>query len=130
MKIRQKLGTVTSQMKQTGLERDIEEEEEQDTDEYGDEDGDKDVVGPEELEAATGLAESLIEQILSGRPFDSRLLAYLAMLSVKKKKDRYHDLTTYNSSLSGILYCVQLWIFRLACREADKTTDGESEGRR
>jgi superfamily II DNA helicase RecQ len=68
---------------------------------------------------AIALARAIIQQHLAGSPFDSPLIAYVAMLSVNRFGS-WEEPGSYNSHLSALVYCGQLWIFRFACEQADR----------
>ena len=69
--------------------------------------------------AVTELSQALIEQHLAKSPFRSPILAYAAMLSVDGKSGSWEEPGSFNSYLSALVYCGQLWIFRFACNAAD-----------
>ena len=67
---------------------------------------------------AIAFAKTIIQQHLGGSPFDSPLIAYAAMLSVNRFGS-WEEPGSYNSHLSALVYCGQLWVFRFACERAD-----------
>jgi hypothetical protein len=78
-------------------------------------------------ESALALSKSLIQQHLSGSPFQSPTLAYAAMLSVNEKHGCWEEPGSFNNHLSALVYCGQLLIFRFACDAADTTDAADSE---
>jgi hypothetical protein len=80
-------------------------------------------------ESALAVSKSLIQQHLSGSPFQSPILAYAAMLSVNEKHSCWEEPGSFNNHLSALIYCGQLLIFRFACDAADirDATDSEKE---
>ncbi|KAK4551902.1 Histidine kinase osmosensor [Recurvomyces mirabilis] len=80
--------------------------------------------------SAIAISQSIIQQHLAGSPFKSPLLPYVAMLSVHGKYGNWEEPGSFNTHLSALVYCGQLWIFRLACEAVDARetviTDDES----
>ena len=58
---------------------------------------------------------TMIRQDLPQYRFDSSVLSYCAMLAVNHSSQGWKQPGNFNSSLSGMIYCAQLWIFRKAC---------------
>ncbi|KAK4552412.1 hypothetical protein LTR86_010426 [Recurvomyces mirabilis] len=65
----------------------------------------------------TAIAMALIQQHLAGSPSDSPILAYVAMLAVDGKSFSSQEPSSFNSHLSALIYCGQLWIFRFSTLE-------------
>lgn len=78
--------------------------------------------GDDELlrQHVVGLSMSLIRQNLPRNRYDSPLLSYCATLAVNHSSQGWKLPGNFNSSLSGLIYCAQLWIFREACRLEDQ----------
>jgi superfamily II DNA helicase RecQ len=71
--------------------------------------------------AAVAFAQAVIEQHLAKSPFHSPLVAYVAMHSVAGS-GTWMEPGSFNSHLSALIYCGQLWIFRFACDKVDSQT--------
>lgn len=69
---------------------------------------------------AVAFSRAIIQQHLAGSPFDSPLLAYVAMLSIDGRFGSWQEPGSFNSHLSALVYCGQLWIFRFACDQVDQ----------
>ncbi|KAK6436400.1 hypothetical protein LTR95_007407 [Oleoguttula sp. CCFEE 5521] len=78
--------------------------------------------------SVTVIAMALIQQHLARSSFDSPLLAYEAMLPVDDKFCSWKEPSSFNSHLSALMYCGQLWVFRFCCDIIDDKGRGESEG--
>jgi hypothetical protein len=80
--------------------------------------------------AAVAFSQAVIEQHLAKSPFRSPLVAYVAMHSVAGSGS-WMEPGSFNSHLSALIYCGQLWIFRFACDKVDLQTSmsGGSKGR-
>lgn len=63
---------------------------------------------------------AFIQQDLPRNRFDSPVLSYCAMLAVNHNSQGWKLPGNYNSFLSGMIYCAQLWIFREACQLVDE----------
>lgn len=48
-------------------------------------------------------------------------MAYATMLSVNSKFNTWEEPGSFNSHLSALIYCGQLWIFRFACEAVDSS---------
>ncbi|KAG9956697.1 hypothetical protein KCU61_g9631, partial [Aureobasidium melanogenum] len=68
---------------------------------------------------AVAFARAIIQQHLKGSPFESPLIAYAAMHSVNRFS-HWEEPGSFNSNLSALVYCGQLWIFRFACERVDR----------
>ena len=77
--------------------------------------------------SAIAVSMSLIQQHLAGSPFESPILAYAAMLSVDSRFLAWTEPASFNSHLSALIYCGQLWVFRFACDAADQQDQNENE---
>lgn len=71
--------------------------------------------------AAVAFAQAVIEQHLAKSPFHSPLVAYVAMRSVAGTSS-WMPFGSFNSHLSALIYCGQLWVFRFACNKVDLQT--------
>lgn len=72
------------------------------------------------LDGAVGkFALALIQQRLPGNRFESALLSYCSLLALRDKSGGWKLPGNFNSSLSGLIYCAQLWLFGESCRLAD-----------
>lgn len=100
---------------------------------YSDTDGsDKDGDGRQRRLAmlrgpAVAFSQAIIQQHLAGSPFDSPLLAYVAMLSIDGRFGSWQEPGSFNSHLSALVYCGQLWIFRFACDRVDQEKSDRRE---
>lgn len=65
------------------------------------------------------LATAMLQQYLPNSPFRSPLLAYCAMLSIHSRHQSWQEPGSFNHHLSALVYCGQLWTFRIACRAVD-----------
>lgn len=69
--------------------------------------------------SVAAITMALIQQHLAGSPFDSPMLAYAAMLAVDTKSCAWEEPGSFNHYLSALIYCGQLWVFRLCCDTVD-----------
>lgn len=63
---------------------------------------------------------SLIQHDLPRYRFESPVLTYCAMLAVSQNAQGWRKPGNFNSSLSGMIYCAQLWLFRQVCEAVNK----------
>jgi len=68
---------------------------------------------------AIAVSQSLLQQHLRGSPFHSPILAYAAMMAVDPTAGCWTEPGSFNNHLSALVYCGQLWTFRLACNRID-----------
>ena len=78
-------------------------------------------------EPASAIANALVQQHLAGSPYDSPLLAYSAMLAVDTKYRAWEEPGSFNSHLSALIYCGQLWASRFSWDIVDRRERGEGE---
>lgn len=80
-------------------------------------------------EAVIAFAQAVVEQHLAKSPFHSPLIAYVAMRAVTRGGN-WQEPGSFNSHLSALIYCGQLWVFRFACKRVDlqASVSGMGEG--
>ena len=78
-------------------------------------------------EPAIAVAKSLIQQHLARSPFQSPILSYATMLSIDNRSHAWEEPGSFNSHLSALIYCGQLWVFRCACETVDMRDGSNSE---
>ncbi|KIX10721.1 uncharacterized protein Z518_01805 [Rhinocladiella mackenziei CBS 650.93] len=71
-------------------------------------------------EHVAALNMALICHRLFGYRFESALLAFCATLTPRAYTDDWHSASDFNHHLSALIYCGQLWIFRLVCQRVDE----------
>jgi len=70
---------------------------------------------------------TLIQQKLPRSRFESPMLSYCAALAANYSTKGWKEPGNFNKSLSGLIYCAQLWILRETFRVVDAGSENEHD---